>query len=66
MIDWLKDIFGINKWVVCYSVPYPEMDWTLEGRSSMPCSRAVAKAVAHKMNNHYVKRGINTHWIERA
>lgn len=62
MLGWLRDVLGINKYVLVWKVPFKT--WTMEGRDDdHKTSKRFAERMAAGMNRDY---GAGTHWIERA
>lgn len=66
MIEWIKDVLGINKYVVSYLIPNQlksDPDWVLSGTGRFVGSKRVQELTAQQMNECY---GEGTHWVERA
>ena len=66
MINWIKDLIGINRYKVCWDFNYKEThlsgEYDFIDRSHNGLHKIVAKGVVQDFNKMY---GPNSHWIER-
>ncbi|MBZ9888147.1 hypothetical protein LB559_09365 [Mesorhizobium sp. BR1-1-3] len=62
MTDWLKDLLGINRYVLAWDF-IAGRGTHLKGRDSRSDTKFYAQRLASGMNKIY---GAGTHWIERV
>lgn len=62
MWNWLKDVLGINRYVVAWNFTFPN-GHKYVSRDARTNTKRGAQYVARGMNRDY---GAGSHWVERA
>lgn len=65
MIEWLKDVLGINRYSVAYEVKYAApLAMTIRGSSDLSCSKSMAESVARDMHKSSRPGRVSaTYWV---